>query len=537
MAHGPVAGHSRSAGLLVWASVLAISGAAYAQTSVQEQIVQIDRQIAELQAQADLLRKQVALEAAPTGHALTNAPAVSDSKLEQSDTAGTRTTELLKPGQVRMGSTVVTLGGYVDGSAVFRLHNLMADVATPFAALPFPSQGDVGRNTEFRGSARASRLNLGIEDGKGLDGVRLSAFGEIDFLGASGDAANLRQVNGFQPRLRQAWMAAESGGDSGYLLMAGQAHSLITPSRGKGIASLHEDLPPVIDEQAVVGTNFSRQWQVRLVKDLGAVSLAGSVESPQTLWGNTVMPVGFVRFVPTSTPHSSLGNRPIPIDGLPDVAVKLTVHRPFGQFELFGLGRVFRLDDGPNGGTVSTNGLAGGVNARVHASPSLGIRSSFSYGTGLGRYGAAQLPDATSDSAGKPVAIKAFHGQVGLVYQPSPQWSAYLYGGFEKAYEAGAGSAGGQLFGYGNPARLNNGCTGTVSALERGISFCDGDTQTVSEVTAGGWLTLSQGRQGRLQLGSQVAYVRRTLFADQNGLAPYADNWMVYTSLRYTPFW
>ncbi len=536
MVTGRVAGLPRLAGMLAWSGAVALSGAAQAQTSVQEQIGQIESRIVELQAQIDRLKKQATAEAAPTVPDFTKAAVVSPVAAELSTGGGARTTELLKPGQIRLRSTLVTLGGFVDGSMVLRLRNLTADVGTPFASLPFPSQGDVGRNTEFRGSARASRLNLRIDDGNSPDGTRLSAYGEIDFLGAGGDAANPRQVNGYQPRLRQAWMAADSGGDGGFLLMAGQTYSLVTPSRGKGMAGLQEALPPVVDDQAVVGTDFARQWQVRVVKDLGPVSLGVSVENPQTLWGNATMPAGFTRFVTTSVPHSSLGTTPISLDGLPDVAFKLTLDKPFGQFEVFGLSRVFRLDDGPNGGSVSATSLAGGVNARVPASTSLDLSGSLSYGTGLGRYGAAQLPDATSDSAGKPVAIKALHAQAGLVYHPSPRWSAYLYGGFEMAYEAGAGNIGGQVFGYGNRSRINNGCTGSVTALETGLSFCNGDTQRVSEITAGGWWTLHQGLQGRLQFGSQVAYVRRTLFADVSGLDPSADNWMLFTTLRYTPF-
>jgi hypothetical protein len=246
------------------------------------------------------------------------------------------------------------------------------------------------------------------------------------------------------------------------------------------------------------------------------------------------MPVGFTRFVTTTVPHPSLGVTPISLDALPDVAFKLTMDKPFGHFELFGLSRFFRLDDGPNGGSVTTSSFAAGLNARILASSNLDLSGGFSYGTGLGRYGAAQLPDATSDSAGKPVAINALHGQVGLVYHPSPRWSAYLYGGFEMAYEGGTDNVGGQVFGYGNRLRMNNGCTGAVTALEKGLTFCNGDTQRVSEITAGGWWTLDQGLQGRLQLGSQIAYVRRTLFADVAGLAPSADNWMLYSSLKRT---
>ncbi|MGB2882897.1 MAG: hypothetical protein WBC08_14165 [Rhodoferax sp.] len=535
MVRGRVAGLSRVAGMLVWSGAVALSGGAQAQTSVQEQIGRIEIQIAELQAQIDRLKNQSIVEAAPAVPALTKAvvpPAIA----ELSTGGGAQGTELLKPGQIRVGSSLVSLGGFVDASMVFRLHNLMADVGTPFASLPFQSQGDVGRNTELRGSARASRLSLRIDDGNGPDGARLSAYGEIDFLGEVGDGANMRQVNGYQPRLRQAWMAADSGGDSGFLLLAGQAYSLVTPGRGKGMAGLQEALPPVVDDQAVVGTDFARQWQVRVVKDLGPVSLGVSIENPQTLWGNAIMPNGFTRFVATSVPHSSLGTTPISLDEVPDVAFKLTLDKSFGQFELFGLSRVFRLDDGPNGGTVSTTSLAGGVNARVPVSTNLDLSGSFSYGTGLGRYGAAQLPDATSDSAGKPVAIKALHAQAGLVYHPSSRWSAYLFGGVEMANEAGTDNVGGQIFGYGNPVRMNDGCTGSVTALERGLAFCNGDTQRVLEIAAGGWWTLHQGLQGRLQIGSQVDYVRRTLFADLNGLAPSADNWLLFTSLRYTPF-
>lgn len=534
---GRVSGPPRLACLLVLSGIAALSSEAMAQTSVQEQIDRIETQIHQLQAQIDILKKQTAPGAAKSDPFLAKDAGVTPVAAEVSTREHTQSVEPLKPGQIRVGSSRLSFGGFVDASAVFRLHNLTASVGTPFASLPFPSQGDVGRNTEFRGSAQASRFSLAIDDFESLESTRLSAFGEIDFLGAGGEAANQIQVNGYQPRLRQAWMAADFGKESGFSLLAGQAYSLVTPSRGQGTTGVQEILPPVLDDQAVVGTNFARQWQIRAVKNFGPASLGVSLENPQTLWGNTITPVGFARFITTSVPHSSLGTTPISLDAVPDVAFKLTLDKPYGHFELFGLNRMFRLDAGPNGGSVTTNSFAGGINARMPASNRLDLSGGLSYGTGLGRYGAAQLPDATSDSVGNPVAIKALHAQAGLVYHPSSKLSVYLFGGLERAYAAGTSNVGGQVFGYGNNLRINNGCDGTVTALSTGVTFCDGDTQQMSEITLGGWWTLHQGLQGRLQFGSQLAFTRRTLFADVSGLAPSADNWMLFTSLRYTPFW
>lgn len=532
------AGHtlkpSQLACLLLVSGIAALPMQATAQTSVQEQIDRMESQIRELQSKVDQLKKQAG--APSDGVRDPNAgAALADANPSAHGTSASNVQ--LLPGQIRVGSARLGFGGFVDASTVFRLRNMTASLGTPFTAIPFPSQGDVGRNTEFRGSAQASRFNLAVDDFGTPGGTRLSAFGEIDFLGGGSGTANQIQVNGFQPRLRQAWLAADAGGDSSFLFVAGQAPSLVTPHRGQGVDGVHADLPSVIDDQAVVGTHNVRQWQLRAVKNWGPMSVGVSLENPQTLWANTVTPAGFVRFVTTTEPDSSLGVTPISLDAVPDVALKLSLEKPYGHFELFGLSRMLRLDAGPNGGTLSTNSFAGGVHGRILAAKNLDLTGGVSYGTGLGRYGAAQLPDATSDSLGHPVAVKALHAQAGLVYRPSAKWSLYAYGGIEKAYSAGTGTANGQIFGYGNDARINNGCHGTVTALVTGATFCDGDTQQVSEITVGGWWTLHQSKQGRLQFGSQLAYAKRTLFSDVNGSAPSADNWMLYTSFRYTPFW
>ncbi len=559
-------GFSRWAGTLLCCSWLFLSREAGAENSVQELINRTENQIRQLQAQIsrndnlvhelqeqisrnnsqvqvlleqiDALKKKTGeTGVAPVTPRSAGVPPVSNAAIagkeekEDSTSGG----EILKPGQARIGSAVISLGGFVDASFVYRSRNLTADIGTPFASVPFSAQGDLGRNPEFRGSARASRLSLKIVDEDIFDGTRLGAFTEIDFLGAGGSASQ-QQVNGYQTRLRQAWLAADDPGDNGFHFLAGQAYSLVTAGRGKGIAALQENLPPVVDDQTVVGTDFARQWQIRLVKDFGPLSVGLSAENPQTLWGNAIMPNGFVRFVTMETPDSSLGTTPVSLNTVPDLVVKLALDPSFGHFEAFGLRREFVIDDGPNGGTVTTSGLAGGLSALIPVGESLQLTGSVSYGKGLGRYGAAQLPDATSDSSGKPVAIPALHTLAGVIYKPSQKWSAYLYGGFEKAFEAGTSTVDGQIFGYGNSARLNNGCTGTVNALEAGTTFCDGDTEIMSEVTIGGWWNLYTGKWGSLQFGPQLAYLRRSLFEDVNDAAPSTTDWMVFGSFRYTLF-
>jgi hypothetical protein len=444
--------------------------------------------------------------------------------------------EALKPGQLMVGNTLLSLGGFIDASLVSRSRNLVSDIGTPFSSIPFSAQGDLGRNPEFRGSARASRLNLKIDDEDSLSSIRLGAYIETDFLSAGSAGANQQQVNGYQTRLRQAWLSAEDIGDDGFHFLAGQAYSLVTPGHGPGISPLQENLPSVVDDQTVVGTDFVRQWQFRLVKDFGPIALGGSIENPQIIWGNAIKPNGFVRFVTTEPPHSSLGTTQVSIDAEPDLVLKLAFDASFGHFETFVLRRAFLLDAGPDGGTISTSGLSSGFSALVPIGDSLNLTGSFSHGDGLGRYGAAQLPDATNDSFGKPVAIPASHALLGLIYQPSPKWSIYLYSGFEKASAAGTGTVGEQIFGYGNNARLNDGCNGTVNALEAGTTFCDGDTQIVREITIGGWWKLYQGKAGSLKFNLQFANLKRTLFADVNNAAPSTEVRMMFASFRYRPF-
>ncbi len=68
---------------------------------------------------------------------------------------------------------------------------------------------------------------------------------------------------------------------------------------------------------------------------LNIQSLVGSIENPQIIWGNAIKPNGFVRFVTTEPPHSSLGTTQVSIDAEPDLVLKLAFDASFGHFETF----------------------------------------------------------------------------------------------------------------------------------------------------------------------------------------------------------
>ena len=114
------------------------------------------------------------------------------------------------------------------------------------------------------------------------DYAALSGYSEVDFLGgAATSSANSQSTNGYFPRIRQLWGSYDTTG--GWHLLAGQAFSLVTLN-SEGITPRKELLPMVIDNTYVVGFTYTRQPQIRLVKDFGnGVFLGVSLENPQAV--------------------------------------------------------------------------------------------------------------------------------------------------------------------------------------------------------------------------------------------------------------
>ena len=66
-------------------------------------------------------------------------------------------------------------------------------------------------------------------------------------------------------RVRQSYFTYDDN-DWGIHFLAGQAYSLVN-QYSVGITPRKENLPVGVDQNWVVGFNFTRQWQVRFVKE------------------------------------------------------------------------------------------------------------------------------------------------------------------------------------------------------------------------------------------------------------------------------
>jgi hypothetical protein len=458
----------------------------------------------------------------------------------------------------------LTWGGYLAAQTVFRQHNTVSDMGTPYTSTPYPFSPQYSEH-EFRGSARASRLSLLVEGA--VDPVqKLAGYYEMDFLG-TGITSNYNQTNSWDMRVRQAYFTYDNS-TWGFHLLAGQAWSLLTQNT-VGITPRKENIPLTIEANDNVGFNYTRGWQIRMVKEFGPEFSAGlSLEAPAELvftgagaianggtlnglivnWanpGNTFLGSGaFVNNFNTET--------------APDIIGKLAFDpADWGHFETVGLVRFFTNSvfvcsvvnaDGTCPTTVAnignadshiTTGWGVGGSALLHVVPKyLDIQGSVLYGKGIGRYGEAQLSDVVVASDGTLSPITGLQALVGAVAHPWEGLDLYGYAGFEKAnpnlFASGAG-----VIGFGNPTVVNTGCGITTGAsFTGGTSNCAAVNQEVDMVSAGFWQNVYKGSYGRVAAGAQWEYIQRKSFdtVPGNGGAVSTSNNVFLTSLRYYPF-
>ncbi len=169
-------------------------------------------------------------------------------------------------------------------------------------------------------------------------------------------------------------------------------------------------------------------------------------------------------------------------------------------------------------------------------------------GSGIGRYGAAQLSDMSIHADGTPNLIKDYQGLTSLEGH-GKRLDVYLYTGAEYASRTDDYNAATKAYvGYGSPFFNNSGCytetppsTAVTSGFNPGaLSKCTADTRAVIEGTAGFWYRFYNGPRGRFQFGTQYSYVTRQTWsgvgpsgAGQPGVTPEGLDGMVFTSLRY----
>jgi hypothetical protein len=446
--------------------------AAAAQTmSDSDKIQKLERQTELLQKQSELLQKQLkeVKEELARARQKPEKVEVSGQAVAAARAAPPRDAKspILKAPPPAEPKVKVTLGGFVTADTVWRQRNMVADMGTPFNAIPFPFSPLYDEH-EFHGSARSSRISLLIE-GKIDPWQNVAGYFETDFLGVGGSnaagvaASNYTETNAWPMRLRQANITYDNSG-WGFHFLAGQAWSLLTQNQ-VGITPRKENIPITIDANYVVGWNYVRQWQIRAVQEFGpGVSLGVSIENSATIFGGSIAtaPTGVggafasggivdgvvVNFANIAGGGGFLNGVTVTTDQIPDIIEKAAFDPGWGHYEIFGLQRFFTDHTltcvaGPcvAGSTVMTGntttktafGAAVGGSVLLPLIPKyLDFTGNILYGRGIGRYGAGQLPDATIAADGSLTPLVGLAAMVGLIAHPWDGLDVYAYAGIEQ---------------------------------------------------------------------------------------------------------
>jgi hypothetical protein len=444
----------------------------------------------------------------------------------------------LPKGSFEIGAINVQLGGFLEAAGYYRSRNEVTDLGSSFTSgIPernsplyhIPESGFSARQTRLQATATANPDEV----------TKVTSAVVMDFLGGA-PTANYNESNSWTPRLREAWVEYARQ-DYGFYVLGGQTWSLLT-ANSQGVDPQKIDLPLQIDPQYVVGLNWTRQAQFRIAKNLGSDQywLALSIENPATIVSGTAPTLTGKTINETNagTGTNATGNS-FTNNFVPDIVVKATADYPVAHLEGYALGRAFndRVSELGSGKNNVVLGGGFGGDAMIHVLPHLlDIHVSGLFGDGVGRYGTSQLPDASYNAAGKPVALPGYSGYAGLIAHPDKANDLYAYFGVEHVsarYDLGlVKGKDTTLAGFGSPL-INNISCDTEDATAP--AACNPTTSGDAEITVGNWWKFLQGPYGKMQVGAQYSYVRRYVFQGI-GPTPKTDENMFFVSFRWYPF-
>lgn len=495
---------------------------------------------------------------------MTEKVAANQKKMEQ---------EINEPTALHYKGVTLTPGGFAAFEGVYRQHSVNSDINTPFNSIPFPGANE-GHVDELNFSGRQSRLSL-LSTGD-LGNVKLSGYYEVDWLGA-GVTSNNNQSNSYVLRQRQIW--GQGAFANGFTVTGGQMWSLVTEDK-TGTDNRTEILPQSIDSQYTVGFNWTRQPGIRIQQRFGdyktgAFTIAASAEQAQIT--NFTATSATSGAVPTNFYFAGAGqngglynayNGTYANNVAPDFVVKAAVDTKGFHGEVGGLARFLRdyyypiltTTVSPTTGAVSytysttstsSTAAAGGIfgSVRVTPSPLLSVAVQAMAGPGVGRYGSAQLADATLKPDGELEPIRNYHGLFTLDSHPTKKLELFAYYGGEYDQRTvytvlpttGTGSA---LEGYGAPNLVNTGCYGTAAnpgsstGGSLSASNCASPTRYIQEAMGGFIYRLFDSpTKGRLQYWVTYQYIQRNLWSGIGNATtptgPRAEDPMIHISMRY----
>lgn len=537
------------------------SQATEAQQQAQQASASAQQAQTAAQSQGDAVKTLQTTVAGQQGVNATLIDNISTAKAELND-------KIDSPSAIHYKGVTITPVAFFAFENVWRQRSVNSDINTPFNTIPLPSANQ-GHVSELNFSGRQSHLGgLFVGDAGKL---KLSGYFEGDFL-SSGTTSNANQSNSYTLRQRQFWGQAALA--SGFTITGGQMWSLVTET-GLSTNNRTEKLPNSVDAQYTVGFSWARQPAIRVqqtfgdVKKGGMLTLAASAENAQitnftvTSASSGAVPTNF--FFAGSGQNGGLYNA---FNGTyannvsPDFVVKSTFDLPHAHFELGGIARFMRdyyfPITGGNGSTyqyspqyVSNTKIGGGVfgGARVSPNKYVDIAAYAMAGDGTGRYGSAQLADATLRPDGTLEPIRNYHGLFSLETHPAPKLDVYAYYGGEYAqrtvYTIANAPFAGALMGYGArnlndagcyalPANPGSASGGSPSAP----GSCVSPTRYIQEGLLGfTYRVANSPKYGRIQYQVNYQYIQRNLWSGVgNATTPRGprglDN-MIFTGMRY----
>jgi hypothetical protein len=532
----------------VLSAVISAAGGRPASAADPQSSAELQREIRDLQDKLDALQRRV--DAADATERQTRAEA--DSAAAQASAAGSKAEAAAAavPGQVQASleadkgksdkihykGVTITLGGFVEGAAVYREHDTNNDIASAYNSIPFNSSQTVDTR-QFLFTARASRFSVLVQ-GDANAATHLSGYTELDFQGAA-QTANSKESNSYTPRLRQEFAALDLD-DLGLHVLAGQAWSLLTLN-SVGINPFTVVNPPTVDSSYVPGFTWARQPQLRITKDFDRqLWLALSLENPQTTFytGANALPSDVhLTYEAAGTGLGFNSANELSLNRIPDVIGKVAYDLGLADrkvhVEAYGLFSDFyeRLDYANK--NTSGGGWGGGVMVPV-VPQFLDFQISGLAGKGIGRYGSGQLTEVTFDPTGQIAPIHEIIALAGVTLHATPRFDWYLFAGEDKesaqSYDLESSSGAITPYGYGNPLYSNVGCNSYT-----GVGTCVGNESRVEQATTGFWWRPLEGDFGTLRWGVQYSHTEFQTFEGKGG-APGAIQNVVFVSFRYYPF-
>ena len=486
--------------------------------------------------------------------------------------------EIHSPSSLHYKGVEITPGGFAAFEGVWRQHSVNSDINTPLNSIPFPNANE-GHVSELNFSGRQSRLSVLVAGDAGS--YKLSGYYEMDWLG-TGTSSNNNQSNSYVLRQRQIWGKAETAG--GFAVTGGQVWSLVTED-AKGTDTRTEIQPLTIDPQYLVGYNWTRQPGIRVQQRFGdyktgAFTIAVAAEQAQITnftasgqiptdfyFGGIGQNGGLYNAAGNVTAGNTAGTGAISTyanNVAPDVIVKAAFDEPWMHFEVGGIGRFLRNEFFPvltTAGTASAEtytygttlqnntAKAGGIfgSLRVKPTPLFEVGVQAMAGQGVGRYGSAQLADATLKPNETLEPIRNYHGLFSSVLHLGKNWDAFAYYGGEYAQRTVYTTGEGALIGYG-PRNLNDtGCynlpapsgnsSGTAGSLS--ATNCASPTRYIQEAMGGFiWRAVNSPSYGRLQYSVTYSYIQRNLWSGVGTASsapggPRATEPMIHVQMRY----